>query len=114
MCWLSRLVLDPVTDPCYRTPLDPDWICWTSGLLSEPSSLLTFYLLIPSMSSSDPTPDSACLQTSTSLHFIIPFTLPPYLSYLCLPACIRFLVPDSDSCPYSPDSDRTSYTDPLL
>ena len=101
-------------DPCHGTPPGPDEVRWTFGLLFKPSVPLTFYLLIPYTSLSDPTPDSTCLRTSAPLRSIIPFTLPPYLPYSCLPACIRFLVPDSDSCPYSPDPDRTSYTDPLL
>ena len=41
-------------------------------------------------------------------------TLPPYLPYLCLPACIYFLVLDSASCPYSLDSNWTSYLDLIL
>ena len=93
------------------TPTGPTGL---PGLLFELSAPLTFYLLITYTSSSDPTPDSACLRTPAPLRSIIPFILPPYLPYSCLPACTRFLVPDSDSCPYSPDSDRTSYTDPLL
>ena len=104
----------PMTNPHHRTPPDPDKVRRTFGLLFEPSAPLTFYLLIPSTSPSDPTLDSACLRTPAPLHSIILFTLLPYLPYSCLPACIRFLVPDSDSCPYLPDSDRTSYTDPLL
>ena len=104
----------PVTDSRHRTPPDPDQVRRTLLLLFEPSAPLTSYLLISYTSSSDPTPDSACLRTPAPLRSIIPFILPPYLPYSCLPACIRFLVPDSDSCPYSPDSDRTSYTDPLL
>ena len=104
----------PVTDPHYWTSLDPNWVRWTSGLLFEPSAPLTFYLLISYTSSSDPTPDSACLWTPVPLRSIIPFILLPYLPYSCLPVCTRFLVPDLDSCPYSLDSDRTSYTDSLL
>ena len=103
-----------MTDSRHRTPPDPDQVRRTLLLLFEPSAPLTSYLLISYTSSSDPTPDSACLRTPAPLRSIIPFILPPYLPYSCLPACIRFLVPDSDSCPYSPDSDRTSYTDPLL
>ena len=56
----------PVTNPRYQTLSDPDRIHWTSGLLCKPSAPLTFYLLIPYTSSSDPTPDSACLRTVTS------------------------------------------------
>ena len=95
----------PMTDPRYRTSLDPNWVRRTSGLLFEPSAPLTFYLLISYTSSSDPTPDSACLRTPAPLCPIIPFILPSYLPYSCLPTCICFLVPDSD---------QTSYTDPLL
>ena len=106
-------MLNPMTDPRYRTSSDPDQTRRTSGLLFEPSAPLTFYLLISYTSSSDPTPDSACLRTPALLRSIIPFILPPYLPYSCLPVCIRFLVPDCDPCPYSSDSDRTSYTDSL-
>ena len=98
----------PVTNPRHQTPPDPDKVRKvhrTFGLLFEPSAPLTFYLLIPYTSSSDPTPDSACLWTSAPLCPIIPFILLPYLPYSWLPACIRFLVPDSD---------QTSYMDLLL
>ena len=111
---LSHPVPDPMTDPRHWTLSDPDQICRTFW-----TSVQTFYstypyLLIPFTSSSEPTPDSACPRTSTPLHSIILFILSPYLPYSYLPACICFLVPDSNSCPYSLDSDRTSYTDPLL
>ena len=105
---------DPMIGPPHLTLLDPDQTCWTFGLLFEPSAPLTHYLIIPLHIIIRPTPDSACLQTSAPLRSIILFILLPYLPYLCLPACIRFLVPDSDSCPYSSDPNRTSYMYPLF
>ena len=107
---LSHPVPDPVIGPRRRTPTGPTG---PPGLLFELSAPLTRYLLITYTSASAPTPDSACLRTPAPLRSIIPFILPPYLPYSCLPACIRFLVPDLDPCPYSSDSDRTSYTDSL-
>ena len=107
---LSHPVPDPVIGPRRRTPTGPTG---PPGLLFELSAPLTRYLLITYTSASAPTPDSACLRTPAPLRSIIPFILPPYLPYSCLPICIRFLVPDLDSCPYSSDSDRTSYTDSL-
>ena len=108
---VSHPVLNPVTDPLYRTSSDPDWIHQTSGLLFEPSAPLTLTYSFPSRHPR--TPLQTPLASGHWLHSIIPFTLPPYLPYLRLPACIRFLVPDSNSCPYSPDSDWTSYMDLL-
>ena len=72
----------PMTNPRYRTPSDPDQVCWTSGLLFEPSAPLTFYLLIPYTSSSDPTSDSACLRTlapSSCLSFCLTYLIRVYL-----------------------------------
>ena len=108
--YVSHPVPDPVIGPRRRTPTGPTG---PPGLLFELSAPLTRYLLITYTSASAPTPDSACLRTPAPLRSIIPFILPPYLPHSCLPVCIRFLVPDFDSCPYSSDSDRTSYTDSL-
>ena len=107
---VSHPVPDPVIGPRRRTPTGPTG---PPGLLFKLSAPLTCYLLITYTSASAPTPGSACLRTPAPLRSIIPFILPPYLPDSCLPVCIRFLVPDFDSCPYSSDSDRTSYTDSL-
>ena len=112
---LSHPVHDWTSSPdLVRPQLDPpDFLNFYLNILLH--LLVTYsFLLCHPRTPLQTLPVSGHLLHPAPLRSIILFTLLLYLPYLCLPVCIRFLVPDSDSCPYSPDSDRTSYTDPIL
>ena len=77
---VSHPVLNPVTDPLYRTSSDPDWIHQTSGLLFEPSAPLT---LTYSLLTRHPrTPLQTPLASGHWLHSAPSSRLPFHLTYL--------------------------------